>query len=165
MRKVIRDGQVVEDNWQYIEDGVDVPADGDVLVSLARWQEDADALSARTGQTGVFTNGAVDFDALVAVSSIVDAIALTFDKFADGRSYSHAHLLRTRHGYKKDLRATGDVLRDQVFYYNRVGFNVLEIRADKDIEAAVESLKDFSVLYQPAADGADPIYSKERPDA
>lgn len=165
MGKVIENGQVVEDTWQRIAKDDAVPTSGNVFVSLETWQAEKDALTSRQDSVGIWVNGEVDFDALVEASKSVSAIALHFDKFADGRSYSHAYLLRTRHGFEGQLRATGDVLRDQMFYYQRVGFDVLDIREDKDIVAAVESLRDFSVKYQPSADGAAPVYSNERPDA
>lgn len=165
MGKVIENGQVVEDTWQRIAVEDDVPASGNIFVSLEAWQSQQEALTSREGQVGIWVNGEVDFDALVEASQSVSAIALHFDKFADGRSYSHAYLLRTRHGFEGQLRATGDILRDQMFYYQRVGFDVLEVREDKDVEAAVASLSDFSVKYQPSADGQAPVYANARPDA
>ena len=87
-------------------------------------------------------------------------IALDFPAFGDGRSYSHASLLRQRYGYKGDLRAVGDVLQDQLFFMQRCGFDSYAIREDKDIEEALKSLNDFTVRYQAAADGALPIYKQ-----
>ena len=163
MPKIIKDKQIVNDPWITLADDQDVPAQGDVYVSLARFQQDPSVFEARQGKIGVVANGAVDFPALVEASAKVDAIALNFDKFPDGRSYSHAVLLRTRHGFDGELRASGDILRDQIFFMARCGFDVLALREDKDIEAALKSLEDFSVLYQPSADKDEAVYHHDRP--
>lgn len=163
MPKIIKDKQIVDDHWVTLSDEQPVPAQGDVYVSLERFLADVPSFVEREGKIGVVANGAVDLSALIAVSTQVDAIALNFDKFPDGRSYSHAVLLRTRHGFEGELRASGDILRDQIFFLARCGFDVLALREDKDIEAALKSFNDFSVLYQPSADQDDAVYHHERP--
>lgn len=80
--------------------------------------------------------------------------------FTDGRNYSNARLLRDRYGYKGELRAIGDVLRDQLFYLHRCGFDAYALRADKDPYEALESLKDFSVTYQAATDEPLPLFRR-----
>ena len=87
-------------------------------------------------------------------------IAINFPKFTDGRGYSMASTLRTRLGYKGELRAIGDVLRDQLFYMQRLGFNAFDVRADKDIHAAGQSLGDFSETYQGAVDQPLPLFRR-----
>ena len=96
--------------------------------------------------------------ALVEDFEQLAAIALDFPKFADGRCYSHARLLRERHGWTGELRAHGDILRDQVFFLWRCGIDVLEVREDKSAQDALEAFKEFSVTYQPAADEQRAIY-------
>ena len=71
-------------------------------------------------------------------------------------------MLRERYGYQGELRAVGDVLRDQLFFLHRCGIDAFQIREDKDIEDAIESFADFSADYQPAADGAVPVYKNRR---
>jgi uncharacterized protein (DUF934 family) len=83
-----------------------------------------------------------------------------FPAFKDGRGYSHARILREHHGYKGDIRAVGDVLRDQLFLMQRCGISSFYVREDTDIEAALIGLSDFSVKYQTAADGATPVYKQ-----
>jgi uncharacterized protein (DUF934 family) len=85
-------------------------------------------------------------------------IALDFPVFKDGRCYSHARLLKDRYDYKGDLRAIGDVLRDQLFFMHRCGIDSFQIREDKDAEDALNAFNDFTVRYQAAADDAVPIY-------
>jgi len=89
-------------------------------------------------------------------------IALNFPSFTDGRHYSSARLLRERYGYKGEIRAIGDVLRDQLFYMRRCGFDAFAIRADRDPVDALEGLKDFSVTYQAAADDERPLFRRRQ---
>ena len=85
-------------------------------------------------------------------------ITINFPAFADGRGYSLARLLRERHAYQSEIRAVGDVLRDQLFYMKRCGFNAFAIREDRCTEDALNAYNDFSITYQGATDNAEPIY-------
>ena len=85
-------------------------------------------------------------------------IALDFPAFKDGRSYSHARILRDRYNYEGELRAIGNVLRDQMFFMLRCGINCFEVTEGKNAEDALKSFNDFTVRYQAAADDAVPIY-------
>ena len=88
-------------------------------------------------------------------------VAIDFPKFTDGRGYSTAYNLRQRLGYQGQLRAIGDVLRDQLFSMQRVGFNAFDTRPDRSIHDAVKSLTDFSETYQASADEALPLYRRQ----
>ena len=81
------------------------------------------------------------------------AVALVFPTFRDGRAYSQARLLRERHGYDGELRATGQVLRDQFLFLLRAGFDSFEVSKEADAAAFVESIRRFDVFYQPTGDG------------
>jgi uncharacterized protein (DUF934 family) len=83
-------------------------------------------------------------------------IALVFPKFRDGRAYSQARLLRERYGYRCELRATGDVLRDQFQFLVRAGFDAFEVKKPADARVFAESVARYSVFYQPSADGRSP---------
>lgn len=85
-------------------------------------------------------------------------IAVHVERFADGRIFSLGALLRTRYGYKNELRAIGDVLRDQLYFLKRSGFNSYMIRADRSAEQALASLNDFTAPYQGAVDEARPAF-------
>ena len=87
-------------------------------------------------------------------------IAVDFPKFADGRGYSIAYNLRARLGYSGELRAIGDVLRDQMFYMQRVGFDAFAPRADRSIEDALKGLSDFSEKYQTSWDEKLPLFRR-----
>ena len=87
-------------------------------------------------------------------------IAVDFPKFADGRGYSIAYNLRARLGYVGELRAIGDVLRDQLFYMQRVGFDAFSPRPDKNIHDALKGLTDFSETYQTSFDQKLPLFRR-----
>ena len=87
-------------------------------------------------------------------------IAIDFPKFADGRGYSIAYNLRARYDYTGELRAVGDVLRDQLFYMQRVGFNSFAVRADRDVNDALKGLSDFSESYQQSWDKKTPLFRR-----
>jgi uncharacterized protein (DUF934 family) len=86
-----------------------------------------------------------------------------FPKFGDGRGFSTAALLRNRHGWRGELRAIGDVLRDQLFFMKRVGFDSFALRADRNVEEAVASLSDFSDSYQGSVEPHLPAYRRTDP--
>ena len=87
-------------------------------------------------------------------------LAVNFPKFSDGRGYSIAYNLRSRFGFTGELRAIGDVLRDQLFYMQRVGFNAFAVRADKNIQDAIKGLTDFSEKYQTSWDEKNPLFRR-----
>jgi uncharacterized protein (DUF934 family) len=87
-------------------------------------------------------------------------IALEFDQFKDGRSYSLARLLRERYKFNGQIRAVGDVLHDQLFYMRRCGVDAFELRPDRSAEDALRAFKEFSVTYQAAADDTRPLYRR-----
>lgn len=144
--------EVVADTWVVLGADDGIPADGDVIVPLARWLAERDSLLARPGRTGVQLEPADEPEVLVEDLPRLPLVAVNFPAFTDGRGYSTARLLRQRFGFRGELRAVGDVLRDQVFSLARCGFDVLALRADQDVEAAIAALADFSEAYQAAAD-------------
>jgi len=142
----------------------EVPA-GRVLlplaVFLARRAEFATRLAA--GEIGVWLAAHELVETLVEAQpdlSVFPVVGIFIERFADGRAYSLASLLRTRHGFKGELRAFGDVLRDQLFFLKRVGFDAFEIRADRSAEDALPSLNDFSEPYQAATVIDQPLWRR-----
>ncbi|MFK5037067.1 DUF934 domain-containing protein, partial [Klebsiella pneumoniae] len=81
------------------------------------------------------------------------AVALVFPNFRDGRAYSQARLLRERYAYRGELRATGQVLRDQFVFMLRAGFYAFVLKKPPDAEAFMQTAKRYSVFYQPTGDG------------
>jgi uncharacterized protein (DUF934 family) len=154
---LFRETGLVEDPWQRLDDEAPVPADGMVLVSFARWREARAALLARRGPVGVALANTDPVEALASDVARLDLIALHFPKFSDGRAYSQARLLRGRMGYGGELRATGNVLRDQLPFMLRCGFDAFESDQKGFDEALARARTLFSVVYQPAEDGRAPV--------
>jgi uncharacterized protein (DUF934 family) len=90
----------------------------------------------------------------------VSLIAIEFAKFNDGRGLSSAVLLRKRLGYGGEVRAVGDVARDQLFQMARCGFDAFALRDGQDVSDALKAFSDFSDVYQDAADGRAPIFRR-----
>lgn len=161
MRSVIKNRAIIEDRWQHVADDAEVPA-GPVIVSLARWRKERAAWLERGQPVGVRLPNTVDPAELAEDLPKLALVALEFPKFADGRAHSQARLLRERHGYQGEIRATGDVLRDQLFFMARNGFDAFELRADRSLEDALEAFDEFTVTYQPATDQPLPLYRQGR---
>lgn len=171
MREIIKHRAVVTDDWNVLlladgetADSVVVP-DGKVIVPLAVWQAQRDALAGRT-DLGVWLASSDRPEALKGDLAHFQVIAVDFPKFADGRGFSIAYNLRARLGYQGELRAIGDVLRDQLFYMSRVGFDAFATREDRNIHDALKGLTDFSESYQTSWDQKTPLFRRaDRPGA
>jgi uncharacterized protein (DUF934 family) len=150
---LVKNGTIATDIFVHVPDGAELPGDGAVLVTAARFLEDPEALLRREGKLGVIWPNSRDVDDLVPVLDRLAVIALVFPTFRDGRAYSQARLLRERHGYDGELRATGQVLRDQFVFMLRAGFDAFEVKKQSDAEAFAFTSKRYSVFYQPTGDG------------
>jgi len=165
MRDIIKDRAVVSDDWQVLHlaegempESVLVPT-GKTLVPLTVWSAQRDALTER-GNVGVWIGSSERAEVLQDDVAHLPLIAVDFPKFSDGRGYSIAYNLRTRLGYAGELRAIGDVLRDQLFYMQRVGFNAFAVRADRDVHDALKGLSDFTEPYQNSVDRKAPLFRR-----
>jgi uncharacterized protein (DUF934 family) len=130
-----------------------IPATGKILVPLTIWQARKAELQSRltAGELGIILATNETAEALQAEFADINTlplIAVFVERFADGRIFTLGNWLRTRFGFKNELRAIGDVLRDQLFFHKRAGFNSFLIRADRSAEDALASLNDFSQPYQ-----------------
>ena len=150
---LVKNGKISGDAFVRVADDAEIPAGAAVLISAARFLADADALSRRLGKTGVIWPNNRDVDDLVPYLDRLAVVALVFPTFRDGRAYSQARLLRERYHYRGELRATGQVLRDQFVFMLRAGFDAFEVKKDSDAEAFANTVKRYSVFYQPTGDG------------
>jgi uncharacterized protein (DUF934 family) len=150
---LIKDGKLVEDSWLTLDDEAPIPQDRDVIVGLARWRRDRAALKQRPGRLGVRLSADQLAGEIAEELADFDLVALEFPKFADGRAYSTARLLRERHGFTGELRAVGSVLRDQFVFLHRCGFDAYQVADARAGEAWLEALGEIQVWYQPTADG------------
>jgi uncharacterized protein (DUF934 family) len=136
-----------------VEDGVELPEGAPVIVSLKRWQAERDRLLARGTPLGVKLPNNTSPDTIKEDLQHFSLVALDFPIFRDGRSFSWARLLRQRFGFKGEIRATGNVLRDQIFFMSRVGIDAFEVPEGFPLEAFARAMRDFSHAYQPSIDG------------
>jgi uncharacterized protein (DUF934 family) len=157
---LVKSGEIVADRFQRILDDAAIPAGGDVLVPAERFLADPEAFAARQGETGVIWPNDRDIDELAPhlgklaiVALVFPKFQVVFPKFQDGRAYSQARILRERLGFRGELRATGQVLRDQFVFMLRAGFDALEVKKDADASVFGAVLKRYSVFYQPTGDG------------
>jgi uncharacterized protein (DUF934 family) len=150
---LLKHGRLVEDVWVKVEDGGHLPEDLPALISLARWEAEKPALQKRNAPLGILLPNSLDLLSFGPAASRFGVIALQFPKFSDGRAYSQARLLRERFGYRGELRATGNVLRDQLLHMHRAGFDAFEIACHDAAEVFAKALASLSVFYQPTADG------------
>jgi uncharacterized protein (DUF934 family) len=150
---LVKGGKIIADTFVHVADDVEIPDDGAILISAARFVENAEALSRRAGKTGVIWPNNRDLDDIVPYLDRIAVVALVFPTFRDGRAYTQARLLRERHGFKGELRATGQVLRDQFVFMLRAGFDAFEVKKQSDAEAFATTVKHYSVFYQPTGDG------------
>lgn len=166
MSKIIKNGQIVDDSWQILQlaEGEEAASvalpDESTLLPLAVWQARKDEILGRGKPVGVWLDSSEGPEAIAADLGRFTVIALNFPKFADGRAYSTARLLRERFGYQGELRAIGDVLHDQLFFMKRCGFDAYAVREDKDIQAALAGFNDFSETYQTAVDQPQPLFRR-----
>jgi uncharacterized protein (DUF934 family) len=150
---LVNGGKIADDSFVKLAVDTPLPEGGDILVPAERFVGEADALLKRTGKVGVIWPNNRDIAELVPYLGKIAVVALVFPTFRDGRAYSQARLLRERYGFKGELRATGQVLRDQFVFMLRAGFDAFEVRKDADAEAFTNTAKRYSVFYQPTGDG------------
>jgi uncharacterized protein (DUF934 family) len=149
----VKSGRIVEDRFVRIADDAPVPEGGAIIVSGARYLADADAFRKRTAPTGVVWPNNRPIAELAPHLDRLAVVAVVFPGFRDGRGYSQARVLRESYGFKGELRATGQVLRDQFLLLLRAGFDSFEVSKDADATAFADSIRRFDVFYQPTGDG------------
>jgi len=149
MPTLIRNRVLADDTWRVLQADEAIPADGEVIVPLSVWRERQQLLAERNGSTGVWLEPA---DEPADIGTLPVLIAVHFPAFTDGRGYSTARLLRQRYGFTGELRAIGDILRDQLYELERCGFDSFALRADQDPIDALRAFEDFSESYQAGAD-------------
>jgi uncharacterized protein (DUF934 family) len=157
--QIIKDRSIIEDRWQRIADDSPLPEAGDIIVSFKRWQQERAALQARKGGLGVIIGNGISVGEIQNDLQHFGLIAIQFPQFKDGRGYSYARLLRERYRYPHEIRAIGNVLRDQLLPMSRCGVNAFELEPGRNLQEALSAFNDFSVRYQPAADGEETPFS------
>ena len=165
MALIIKDRGIVSDPWRMLEPGADghLPADpgsGDVIVPFALWIAERDAVRVRAGRIGIWLKPDDDPALIAEALPLFGVVAVEFPQAADGRGYSTARLLRERYGYRGELRAIGDVQRDQLYFLSQCGFNAFALRAGEDPEDALVAFIEFSESYQATVERPLPLFRR-----
>lgn len=162
---IIKNKIVMKDDWSILRlnqnelpNSVIIPIKK-IIIPLSVWQTQREILKQRK-ELGIWLASNENPEIIKNDLTKFQVIAIDFPKFTDGRGYSIAYNLRTRLGYIGELRAIGDVLRDQLFYMQRVGFNTFAVRTDKNIHDAIKGLNDFSEKYQNSSDEKYPLFRR-----
>ena len=168
MPKLIKERRLQNDPWKVVTLGEhDTPRSvrlpvGPLLVPVAVWRARKEDLIAREYEhgdpLGVWLAPNEGPETIAEDLEDFTVVAMHFPKFADGRGYSTARLLRERYGYRGELRAFGDLGRDQIFYLNRVGFDTFLLGEGKDADEALTAFDDFPEAYQAAVDRPRPLF-------
>ena len=164
---LIKQRRLAQDRWKLLEtleagEGGALPplSHSDVIVPLAVWQKSREQLLARGGRLGVWLAGDEDPAEIAGDLSHFEVIAVRFASFTDGRGYSIARLLRQRYGWAGELRAIGDVQRDQIFYLTRCGFDAFALRDGEDVNGVLSAFDDFSDAYQASVEQPQPLFRR-----
>ncbi|MGZ9014228.1 MAG: DUF934 domain-containing protein [Burkholderiales bacterium] len=169
---LIRHRKLAIDNWQLLdmlevgEDGAlpPLPA-GQIIVPIAAWRRARAQLLEREGGIGVSLSASDEPADIADDLGHFEVIAVQFPSFTDGRGYSIGRLLRERYGWSGELRAIGDIQRDQLFYLMRCGFDAFALREGEDVEVALRAFGDFSERYQSGVDQPMPLFRRREVSA
>ncbi len=151
--QLVKSGRIVADDFVRLADDAPVPGRLPIIVSAARFLAEPDAFAEREAPTGVIWPNDRRAAELAPWLDRLALVALVFPTFKDGRAFSQARLIRERYGFRGELRATGQVLRDQFLFMLRAGFDAFEVTKDADAGAFAEAARRYSVFYQPTGDG------------
>jgi uncharacterized protein (DUF934 family) len=162
MPLLTKDRTVIDDRWALLPEAAaiaDVPVSTPAIVPLALWSAQHDALAVR-GDIGVWLQPADDPDALAGDVARLPLIVVDFPKFGDGRGYSTSRLLREKYRYTGELRAIGEILRDQIYYLWQCGFDTFALRPGRNVAEALVAFDDFSDSYQATVVQPVPLFRR-----
>ncbi len=149
---LVKNGAVVENEWVTVDDDTIVPIDQPAIVSANRWRNEKERLRQRNVPIGLRLSSDAVVDDIADALDTIELIALEFPAFTDGRSYSTARLLRERFGFEGEIRAVGQILRDQAQFMLRCGFDAFELAPGANVDEWIDGLSEIAIHYQPAAD-------------
>jgi uncharacterized protein (DUF934 family) len=160
---LIKNRELIEDAWFTVDDEQPLPKSGALIVGLDRWLVEREILLARRQPLGIRLRSDQPPAQIIDDLTHFAVVALEFPKFADGRAFSYARLLRERYGYQEEIRAVGAPVIDQALFLHRCGFDAIEVPPGASSEAWLTAQLRISVTYQPAADGRMPVYRQRLP--
>src|SRR5919198_658106 len=150
---LVKAGRIVEDRFVRVVDDAPIPDGAAAILPAARFLADARDLVLRQAPTGVVWPNDRKVAELAPYLDWIALVALVFPNFRDGRGYSQARILRERYHFRGELRATGQILRDQFLFLHRAGFDAFEVTKSADAPAFIKAMATYSVFYQPPGDG------------
>ncbi|ODS24719.1 hypothetical protein AB835_02300 [Candidatus Endobugula sertula] len=157
-RHIIKDGQIAVNEWLLVTDSSQPIPEAKVIVSLDIWQAHKEQLAKKP--VGLWIKNDQSLETIHKDLSQFDVIAIDFPGFMDGRGFSIGRLLRDRYHYQGEIRATGSIIRDQLCYLKRCGFNAFDLGGNSNLESAIASLNDFSDGYQISVDQKTPLFRR-----
>jgi uncharacterized protein (DUF934 family) len=155
---LIKDRSITEDRWIHLDNDTPAHFNGLETISLSRFQNEASEWTSKNVGVGVRLEPQDDIQKITKFLDQLSLIVLEMPAFTDGRTFSQARLLKERYGFKGELRAKGDFLRDQMFFLSRVGVDSFDFPEHTNLEDRLEAFKEFSVTYQGSADDTRPHY-------
>jgi len=157
---LIKSGAEADNTWTFFTEGKTVTyGEGGTIMMLSHFLADIDDVMSVNTPVGVRLSPEDDPSEIAPYLDKITLIEVDFPKYTDGRGYSQAQLLRRRYGYTGELRAVGHVLRDQILYMHRSGFDAYETTR-ANLSSVLDALEEYSAFYQPAADGARSVFSR-----
>ncbi len=163
MPRLVKNGELLDNNWLVADpEGFDLSqlSEGSWLVSISLYEQACEQGFADFERLGVLVRSEDDVSRLKPWLKHIPVIALEFNAFADGRSFSHARVLRDQLDYAGEIRAMGGYMQDQLFYLSRCGVDAFVLPEDSNVESALISLKDFTEVYQAACDEPQPLFRR-----
>jgi uncharacterized protein (DUF934 family) len=159
-RWLLRDGQVVADDWRNLSDA-EIDDSSALILSVDQWLSDRDRWIRRGGRLGVILAPAHNVELLVPDLARLDLVGAEFPNPSEGRGYTQGRLLRERWKFAGELRAAGAIRRDQLFFLARCGFNSFEL-PESELAGASSALSTFSAAYQPSNDAGLSVELRRR---
>ncbi len=145
---LLKNGQISVDQWVRVNDGDPLPRSGDIIISFDRYANETEGTAPVTGRIGVTFENDRPIEEILAHIANVDLVVLCFPAFTDGRAYSQARTLRHQFRFDGEIRASGNVLPDQISLMNECGFDAFEIDAERDLTAWKRTADAVTVSYQ-----------------
>ena len=157
----LKDGvfRLVEEPFTAVSDDWAIPQ-GDVIISLTRFQAEGERLLSEGRKVGVRLEADEEVEALAYDLPQLSVVALAFPKFGDGRAYSYARILRDRYGFTGEVRAVGDVLREQAGFMVRCGFDAFEPADGSTVDVWERAARRYRHVYQRSTDGRSPAFAE-----
>jgi len=156
---LLKDGAFADDPWTHVDDEGALPPGGPVIVSLKRWRAERTALMGRGSQIGLRLTSEQTPGQVADDLRHFGVVALEFPAFTDGRPFSNARRLRERFNFQGEVRAVGDIFRDQYWHLKRCGFDAVEVPDTETVKGWESAVSAITTPYQPASDGGDTVLS------